>query len=305
MPAYEGLCDKIVGQVLTCQNMSIKDIKARILSNIKIGPGYYKMYLEAPYIARLAKPGQFLQIRCNDSLEPFLRRPFSIHRIKGQESRAKGIEILYEVVGKGTEVLVKKKEGEFLDILGPLGNGFSLPRITTEGSPERSRVTNHERRTTNSKSTAIIIAGGIGAAPLVFLAEELAEKRIKTIVLLGAKTKHNILCERDFRKLGAEVHVATDDGTFGHKGFVTRLFQNIVKTLNLKLQTKVYACGPEPMLKNIGRLCVNQGIECQVSVEEYMACGIGACLGCVVKTKKGDRLVCRDGPVFNSSELLW
>src|SRR3989338_7416679 len=106
----------------------MKDVRAKILSNKKAGPGYYKMVVDAPYIARTARPGQFVKIRCSDSLEPLLRRPFSIHRVKGEGLRVKGIEILYEVVGKGTEILSKKKEGEFLEVIGPLGNGFRFDR---------------------------------------------------------------------------------------------------------------------------------------------------------------------------------
>ena len=239
------------------------------------------MVLDAPYIAKSAKPGQFVQIKCSDSMEPLLRRPFSIHKVK------RGLEILYEVVGKGTEMLSRKQKGEYLDALGPLGNGFSLPR----GS--------------NLKPRAIIIAGGIGAAPLVYLAEELKKNKIKTIVLIGAKTKGLILCEKDFKKITPEVYVSTDDGTYGCKGFVSKLFHKILKTTESKFETVVYVCGPHGMLRCIADICRERNFECQVSMEEKMACGIGACLGCVVETKSGNKLVCKDGPVFNVSELIW
>ncbi|MDO8602488.1 MAG: dihydroorotate dehydrogenase electron transfer subunit [Candidatus Omnitrophota bacterium] len=265
----------------------MKDIKAKILSNKLVGRVYYKMALEAPYIARAAKPGQFVQIKCSDGLEPFLRRPFSIYRLKAEGSRLKGIEILYEVVGKGTEILSGKKEGEFVDILGPLGTGFSL-----------SRASSLEPR-------AIIIAGGIGAAPLVYLAEELKKKKIKTIVLMGAKTKGVILCEKDFKKITPEVYVSTDDGTYGCHGFVSRLFHNILKTLESRFETIVYVCGPHGMLRGIAEICEERGFKCQVSLEEKMACGMGACLGCAVLTKSGNKLACKDGPVFNACELSW
>lgn len=274
----------------------MKDIRAKILSNKKTGRAYYKMTLETPYIARLAKPGQFVQIKCSDSFDPLLRRPFSIHRVirhskgmgqAGKGSRAKGIEILYEVVGKGTEILAGKKEGEFLDVLGPLGTGFSLPTAL------------------NLEPRAIIIAGGIGAAPLVFLAEELKKNKIKTIVLMGAKTKSLILCEKDFKMVTPEVYVSTDNGTYGCKGFVSELFHKILKTTESKFETIVYVCGPHGMLRCIAGICLERNFECQVSLEEKMACGIGACLGCVVKTKSGNKLACKDGPVFNASELIW
>lgn len=272
----------------------MKDVKAKILSNKKVGDTYYRMALDAPYIARIAKPGQFLQIRCSDSLEPFLRRPFSIHRVNAKGSRLKGIEILYEIVGKGTEILSKKREGGEIDILGPLGNGFILPRAA-----------NNERRTTNNEPRAIIIAGGIGVAPLIYLAEELAKSRIKTIVLIGAKTKDLILCEKDFKKITSEVYVSTDDGSYGCKGFVSKLFHKILKTTESKFETIVYVCGPQGMLKCIAGICQERDFECQVSLEENMACGFGACMGCAVRAKSGNKLACKDGPVFNAKELIW
>lgn len=259
----------------------MKDIRAKIISNKKVSHVYYNMSLDAPYIARLAKPGQFTQIKCNDSFEPLLRRPFSIHRVN------RNIEILYETVGKGTEILSNKKEGDKIDVLGPLGNGFTLPRAT------------------NGEPRAIIIAGGIGAAPLVYLAEELTKKKIKTIVLIGAKTKNLILCEKDFKKATPEVYVSTDDGTYGSQGFVSKLFHKILKTTESKFETIVYVCGPYEMLKCIANICQERKFECQVSLEEKMACGIGVCLGCAIKTKSGTKLACKDGPVFNAEELIW
>jgi len=273
----------------------MKDIRAKILSNKKISHAYYKMALDAPYIARIALPGQFVQIKCSDSLEPFLRRPFSIHRVNGN------IEILYETVGRGTEILSNKREGDEVDILGPLGNGFTLPRTPAF---ER-RTANPGRRATKAEPRAIIIAGGIGVAPLVYLAEELAKKYIKTIVLIGAKTKDLILCEKDFKKAAPEVYVSTDDGTYGSQGFVSKLFHKILKTAESRFNTVVYVCGPHGMLRCIAEICEERNFECQVSLEEKMACGIGACLGCVVKTKTGNKLACKDGPVFDSSKLLW
>lgn len=273
----------------------MKDIRAKILSNKKIGHAYYKMVLDAPYIARIAKPGQFVQIKCSDSFDPLLRRPFSINRVKGTGRTpyhkgtghgVKEIEILYEVVGKGTEILAGRREGEFLDILGPLGNGFVLPRAS------------------NLEPRAIIIAGGIGAAPLVFLAQVLAKKKIKTIVLIGAKTKDMILCEKDFKNLTSEVYVSTDDGSYGCHGLVSRIFHNILKTSESGFETVVYVCGPDGMLKCIADICHERNFECQVSMEEKMACGIGACLGCVVKTASGNKLACKDGPVFNANDVF-
>lgn len=258
----------------------MKDIKAKVLSNENIGSGYFKMSLAALGIAKSAKPGQFVQVRCSDTLEPFLRRPLSIHRLKTQRE----IEILYEVIGKGTELLARKKKGDFLKVLGPLGNGFTMPL------------------------SAILIAGGIGVAPLVFLAEVLAKKKIKMTVLIGAKTKKMLLCEKDFKKLGAEVCVATDDGSKGHRGFVSGLFQKILQATSDERRATIYTCGPQPMLKSIATICVKHKIKCYASLEEKMACGIGACLGCAVRIKgKGIvyKLACKDGPIFDTKDIIW
>jgi len=250
----------------------VKDAKVKILSNIKVGDSYYKMTLDAPYIARYATPGQFVQVRCSDGFDPLLRRPFSIHRLASNQ----GVEILYEVIGRGTEILSMKKKGEHLDVLGPLGKGFTLPR----------------------SSTATIITGGMGVAPFVFLAEVLKKKNIKTTVLIGANTKSLILCEKDFKKLGFEIYIATDDGSRGCKGLVSKLFKPQTGTI-------VYVCGPNPMLKCIAGMCKRKRIDCEVSLEEKMACGIGACLGCSVKVKSGrNKLACKDGPVFKATDLV-
>ncbi len=274
----------------------------KILYNRKIAPGYFLMGLEADGLDKSARPGQFVHIRCSDGFEPLLRRPFSIHRVKGhlgaehpeiwhlgarQGSRVKGLEILYEVVGRGTKLLSKMKRGNFVDVLGPLGSGFKLPPYTLHPTPY-----------------TLLIAGGMGIAPLVFLAEELARQRIKTTVFIGAKTKRLILCEGIFKRLGAEVHIATDDGTYGFKGFVSGLFNKKLLAISHK-PLAVYACGPKPMLRQIAELCTKDKIPCQVSLDENMGCGIGACLGCVVKTKYGYRRVCKDGPVFDAEEILW
>jgi len=282
----------------------MKDIKAKILFNGEVSPGYFKMALGCPRIARSAKPGQFVQIKCTDTLDPLLRRPLSVHRLKAQGSRLEGIEVLYEVVGKGTEILSKRKKGEFINILGPLGNGFALPPFTLNPSP-----------------LTLLVAGGIGVAPLVFLAEKLVKQKIKTIVLIGAKTKDLILCEKDFKKIEAEVHTSTDDGTKGYNGFVSKLFEKVLRTTNheprlsaavrrrwTKAEITIYACGPHPMLRSIAEISKKRKIECQVLLEEKMACGIGACLGCAVKvTGKGlgYKLACKDGPVFDAGEIVW
>jgi len=252
----------------------MKDIRAKILSNEKIRLGYFKMLFESSYIAKEAMPGQFVEIKCSDTFDPLLRRPLGIHKVG-----AKTIELLYEVIGKGTDILSKKKEGDFLDVLGPLGSGFKI-----------------------LSGSSILIAGGIGVAPMVFLAEALADKKIKPTVLTGAKTKKEILCDKDFGKISPDVYIATDDGSRGEKGFVSELFEKLLKNSKPSV---VYACGPYAMLKAIAGICKKKKILCQVSMEEKMACGIGVCLGCGIKVKDGYKLVCKDGPVFDAQEIIW
>src|SRR3989338_1970131 len=176
-------------------------------------------------------------------------------------------------------MLSEKKAGEYLDIIGPLGAGFSL-HIT--------HYTSH-----------ILVAGGMGTAPLIFLAEKLAEiknpkSKIKTLVLIGARTKKDILCEDEFRKLGCEVKIATDDGSRGFKGFVSELLTQDLLTIDHRLLT-IYACGPKLLLKEISRISLERNIPAQLSLESHMACGIGACMGCVIKvTRSPGHQVTRD-----------
>ena len=273
----------------------MKQQNCKIIENTKIAQKFYKIRAESPYLAKTAKPGQFIEVKCSDEVEPFLRRPFSIHRITKN-----GIEILYEVVGKSTELLTKKKAGGSLDVIGPLGHGFEYKSIV------------------HGPWSIVLVAGGIGVAPLVALAESVLScqlsvpsKRKKIYALIGAKTKTHVLCEEEFKKYGAEVFVSTEDGSKGHKGFITDLLRNKLATGNWQLGT-VCACGPYGMLKAVAKIAEENDIDCQVSLEERMACGVGVCLGCPVKVYTDNRvqrteyrMVCKDGPVFNAEEIAW
>jgi dihydroorotate dehydrogenase electron transfer subunit len=267
--------------------MGMFQVRAKLLYNKKVKENYFRCAMEAPRIAHQAIAGQFVNIKITDTVEPLLRRPFGIHQI-----RNKNIEILYEVIGPGTEILAKKKPGKFLDIIGPLGKGFSYPVSL------------------NDYRWPILIAGGMGVAPLVFLAEKLKEipnpkSQIPKIALIGAKTASQILCAKEFKKLGCNVKIATDDGSKGFKGKVTDLLKNILRVTSYELRVTIYACGPRPMLKEISRISQQYKIPCQISLEEHLACGIGACLGCAVKTKEGFQRVCKEGPVFQANEIIW
>lgn len=251
-------------------------IKARIISNSRLSGNYWHLEFESELIAKQAIAGQFVNIKVTDGLEPLLRRPLSIHAVKGKK-----IKVIYEILGKGTQVLSTRKPDEFLDIIGPLGNGFDY----------RCQAKSKEIKN-------ILIAGGIGVAPLVFLAEKLN----KPLILIGARSKKQIICLKEFKALGCELKIATDDGSLGFKGRVTDLFKII---LGQAKSAQVFACGPHLMLKTVAAIAGEQNIDAQLSLEAHMACGIGACLGCVVATKTGYKTVCKDGPVFSSEELAW
>lgn len=247
------------------------------------------MYSSVPKIAKEAQPGQFVNLKLSNNTEPLLRRPFSIHRVGQEPKTCDTIEILYEVVGPGTEIFAQKKTGEYLDVLGPLGSGFSVL----------------------GTCYPVLVAGGMGVAPLIFLAEKLTERKTqnskhKTLVLIGAKTKKQILCEKEFKELGCDVKIATDDGSRGFQGKVTALLKKVLPGTQYPVPgTTIYACGPKPMLKEISRFSQRYDIPAQLSLDEHMACGIGVCLGCVVKTKAGFQRACKDGPVFKAEEIIW
>lgn len=218
-----------------------------------------------------------MQIKVSGSSTPLLRRPFSIHRINKD-----GFSIIYHIVGKGTEILSRTQKGAELDVIGPLGNGFTIDRT----------------------KTAILIAGGCGSAPLYCLEEELKKKKIGSHFFMGATTKDLLLCGSDFAKLGTKLYISTDDGSCGEKCTVSALYSSYIDTLDPK-KCLIYTCGPKPMMKAVSEIAEKHNIPCQVSLEEYMACGIGACLGCVVETINGNRRVCKDGPVFDPKEIIW
>ena len=251
--------------------------KYKIISNEKITPVFYKLCFEAPGFVKKVCPGQFVNIKIDDGLEPFLRRPLCIYRAK------KYVELFYEVVGKGTSVLSKKKKGEMLDVLGPLGNKFSKP--------------------SKNIKQVVMVAGGIGVAPFLVLSDELKKnKNIKMILLYGGRTKDFVFNMSEFKKNGCKVFVSTDDGSVGEKGRVSKLFPEI--NIDPK-ETFIYTCGPKPMMKAVQAFAAKHGIRGEVSSETVMACGVGACLGCVVKTINGYKTVCHDGPVFGLDEIIF
>lgn len=254
--------------------------KVEILRREQITRDIIRLAFHAPVIAEASRPGQFVMVRVADGYDPLLRRPFSIHRV----GRDGALQILFKVVGRGTDCLAQLRIGEKVEILGPLGSGFRL----------------------QAQGEACLVGGGMGIAPLLFLADwsvRLGMSVKRTRVILGARNRQELEpFVEDFQKLGLEVLAATDDGSLGHHGLVT----DIVRQLQLGADGTVYSCGPKPMLTALSLLCHSLAVPCQVSMETIMACGMGACLGCAVPIRAGGYAhVCSDGPVFDAEELLW
>ena len=254
--------------------------KAEIICTEKLAGDIYRFTLEAPDIATASRPGQFVMVRTAKGMDPLLRRPFSVHQVAAGGL----VQILFKVVGKGTQALAGLQTGQHLDLLGPLGRGFAL----------------------SAGRRHYLLGGGIGIAPLLFLAGQLqAENEPAAVkVLLGARTRDEVtFLVEDFSGLGLEVLAATEDGSLGRQGLVTDLL-NLVQNAEPPM---VYACGPYPMLRAVVGISRERGWRCQVSLETIMACGIRACLGCAVlrADMHGYVHVCKDGPVFEADEVAW
>lgn len=252
-------------------------IKARVVAKEQISQSVYKLNLFAPAVAREAVPGQFVHVLCGANRTHLLRRPFSVHQLVGGES----FEILFAVVGQGTGWLASLGVKDTVDLIGPLGRGFDL-------AGEGVRV--------------LLVAGGMGVAPLAFLAHRLTEARAKVYTVMGAASEIQLLDFMDLKRLTRKITVATEDGSQGYRGLVTDVLPAAIQESRPE---RVYACGPEAMLRLVAAISARHGVGCQVSLESRMACGVGACLGCVVPAGDGYRRVCADGPVFDTAELGW
>jgi len=256
--------------------------KVQILNNRQIHGKYYQLCLKCENGFEKAMPGQFVMIRLTDNYSPMLRRPFSIHNVFQNENGDCCFELLYKVVGQGTLLLSECLENQWLDILGPIGNGFRIKE---------------------SLSSALLISGGIGIAPMLFLAKFLLKNRIKCHLINGGRTEKDILCTERFQSKGIDVSIYTDDGSFGVQGFVTDDLETMIDS---KVPDILYACGPQPMLAKVSEIATKKKVSCQISLESHMACGMGACLGCAVPSENGQKSyyhVCADGPVFSSDRV--
>ena len=236
-----------------------------ITENTQLTSTVFKMKLSGD-VSEITSPGQFVNIKLQGL---YLRRPISVCDCEDGV-----LTLIYKVVGKGTEQMAKMTAGEELNVLTGLGNGYN---------------------TTLSGDKPVLLGGGVGVPPLYMLAKKLIAEGKKVSVVLGFNTKEEIFCEEDFKALGADVSVATADGSYGVKGFVTDALKDIDYTY-------FYTCGPEPMLKALYKVTATSG---QFSFEERMGCGFGACMGCSCKTITGYKRICKDGPVLEKEEILW
>lgn len=253
--------------------------KGLVISHRQVAPQLYCLEMAAPEIARSANPGQFLQVRTGSTHDPLLRRPISLFDVES----AKGIvTLLYRVVGKGTGLLTGLQGGDPIDVMGPLGNGFTLP-----AEPEN----------------VVLVGGGIGIAPLLFLGRVLRDSGSRVRALGGAASAPDLWAGNRFERLGIPFLAATMDGSLGLEGTVTQLLSGMEAIDGID---RIYACGPEAMMAAAAQITADHNIWGEVSLEEHMACGVGACLGCARLLKPADQnyiKICKDGPVFNMSEV--
>lgn len=221
------------------------------------------------------RPGQFVQVRADGAKDTFLRLPISINNVETDKNL---LWLLIQIVGEGTKALSCKRVGERVNLILPLGNGF---------------------HTDGLKGRMLLVGGGVGTAPMLMLGRELSDSGLDITFLLGARTKDDVLERPMFENIG-RLLITTEDGTLGERGFVTDH-----SALRSEPFDHIFVCGPKPMMMAVARYARKQGIPCEVSLENMMACGLGACLCCVEKTVRGNVCVCQEGPVFNINELTW
>ncbi|MDD5591411.1 MAG: dihydroorotate dehydrogenase electron transfer subunit [Dehalococcoidales bacterium] len=254
----------------------MKQYPAAIISSREAMPGTYLLWLRSLHVASGAKPGQFVMVRCGEDNELPLRRPLSIHRIDGD-----GLALLFNTVGKGTRWLSQRQKDEPIDLLGPLGNGFT---IYTESRQ------------------ILLIAGGMGIVPLVYLADIALKHEKRVTLLVGARSAAQLLPE-ELLPRGVTLVTATEDGTQGYQGYVSELLPDHADSAD-----QIFACGPTAMYREMVQRKRGLGLEgkpIQISLEMRMGCGLGVCYACTVRTRSGLKQVCQDGPVFELDGIIW
>jgi dihydroorotate dehydrogenase electron transfer subunit len=242
-------------------------------------------------------PGQFVEVRIDGPQGPLLRRPISVNFVDREHNE---LWLLVAVVGNGTRWLATLKAGDTVNVVGPLGRWFT-PAGETAGTAagETAGTATEGTAGTAAGGRWLLVGGGVGVAPLLFQGAALRAQGCEPVFLLGARTQKDLLLIDEFRRYG-EVFVTTEDGSEGERGFVTQH-----SLLGRERFGMIQTCGPTPMMKAVARYAYSQGVECEVSLENMMACGLGACLCCVEKTTEGNLCVCKEGPVFNIKKLLW
>lgn len=252
----------------------------RVVSNEQVAPGIFCLTAEAPQIAEGARPGQFVHVRVAENPVQFLRMPFAVY-----DAADGTVDVCYQVVGEGTEQLSGLAVGSSVDLIGPVGNGWTPPADVKR---------------------ALLIAGGVGAPALNLLARQLSASGVVVDAVMGAQSKDKFACVDRMQEAtdacGGTIHFTTDDGSFGTHGFVTAVSDGLIASGEYDY---VAVCGPTPMMANAVKPALERGVSCQVSMEKLMACGVGACLSCVVETVNGRKRCCVDGPVFDAAEVIW
>ena len=260
----------------------IRQVEARVVAVAPLSPDYFVLTLLAPYLAETARPGQFAQLRVarRHTLDPLLARPISIYHTDPASGQA---AFLVKIVGRGTTILSQITPGEAITVLGPLGVGFTIPRTVTALG---------------------LVAGGVGMPPMYALAAAMKQRRpaLPIILFYGGRSQADLLELPRWQALGVIPRLATDDGSVGYHGLVTVPLQDAVANREIDF---VAACGPRPMLRAVQGIALDAGLPGQLSLEAHMACGVGACLGCVCATVTGNRRVCVDGPVFGLEEVVF
>lgn len=247
-----------------------------VASNTKLHDSYVLLKMTHAEPLPEMRPGQFAEIRVDNSPSTFLRRPISINYVDREKNE---VWFLVRLAGDGTRKLATVREEETVNVVLPLGNGFTMPAESTQ--------------------KPLLVGGGVGTAPLLYFGKKLREMGCQPTFLLGVRSAKDLLQLDEFKQLG-EVHCTTEDGSFGEKGFVTQH-----SVLANQQFDSIHTCGPKPMMVSVARYAKENGIACEASLENMMACGVGACLCCVENTDEGHLCVCKDGPVFNINKLLW
>ena len=257
-------------------------LNEEILSMDQLAEGIFRIVIKSEYTAKSAKPGQFVNIKCADGTDAYLRRPISICEI---DKAAGTVTVIFQIKGRGTKYLAQKKKGDTIDMIAPLGCGVFSAEVNKR---------------------AVMVGGGIGIFPLLELSKQLSGKCENRTVILGFRNKELVVLEDEFKAACEALKLATDDGSYGVKGFTTDLLEEEILKNGADI---IYTCGPLSMIKKVVGLAEKYGINCEVSLEERMGCGIGACLVCACKTRLGDEWehshVCFNGPVFNSKEVIF